>query len=120
MKYITLITLFCLQACWFPGNDLATFRQALDESNASDVEKRGLWDGCMIANTREWGPTSVRDLSNISIDADYASSGEYKNAFSFGFYYCHTGKQFFSANYTRTSKNLIGFKGDKIAYKAEM
>ena len=108
-----------LTSCFLPGRDLsqATF---IEKSNASPVQKRAMWEGCMMANSRENAPTSLRDLAEVSIDGEMTNSGEYKAAYSYGFYYCHLSKTMYGASYTRSGWNIMGFKGDSIAYKSEM
>jgi hypothetical protein len=111
--------LMFLTSCWLPGRDF-TQAKFIEESNASPVQKRAMWEGCMIANTRENAPTSVRDLAQVSIDGTMTSNGEYKAAYSYGFYYCHLARSMYSNSYTRSGWNVMGFKGDSIAYKSEM
>ena len=119
MIYFWIGILMFLTSCFLPGRDMtqATF---IEQSNASPVQKRAMWEGCMIANARENAPTSVRDLAQVSIDGSMTASGEYKAAYSYGFYYCHTYKSLYSGSYTRSGWNMMGFKGDSIAYKSEM
>ncbi len=119
MKKLYLTLLILLQSCWVPGQDLATFYNVIEKSNASPLQKKAIWEGCMAANTREFGPTSIRDISVLFVDEEGASNPEYKNSYSYGFYYCHTTRGLFSTSYTRSGWNIFGFKGDKIAYKSE-
>ncbi len=111
--------LMFLTSCWLPGRDFtqATF---IEKSNASPVQKRAMWEGCMIANTIEAAPTSVRDLAQVSLDGSMTNSGEYKAAYSYGFYFCAASKGIYGGSYTRSGWNLMGFKGDSISYKSEM
>jgi hypothetical protein len=117
-KFLIILILFASQSCRMPLREvpLATF---IEDSNASPLQKQALWDGCMFANNTEINPTPVRDISDISIDGESLNDPIYKNAFSYGFYYCVLSKTLFSKSYTRSGWNLIGFKGDKIAYKSE-
>ncbi len=111
--------LMLMTSCWFPSREISN-AAFIDRTNASPVQKMAMWDGCMLANVNETSPTSVRDSSDLYLDSDMLSSDEYKNAFSFGMSYCYLGKSVFTNNYTRSDVNIMGFKGDSIAYKAGM
>ena len=116
---IPFLLITSLTSCWIPGREL-TQAEFIQESNASPVQKRAMWEGCMAANTRENAPTSIRDLAEVSLDGDMASNGEYKTAFSYGYYYCHLYKSLYSRDYIGKGQNMIGFKGDNISYKSGM
>ncbi len=111
--------LLATTSCWFPSREIS-HAAFIDRTNASPVQKMAMWDGCMLANVNETSPTSVRDSSDLYLDSTMLSDAEYKNAFAFGMYYCYLGKSVFTNNYTRSNVNIMGFKGDSIAYKAGM
>ena len=87
------------------------------QSNASPVQKNGLWDGCQIAHTREITPTGIRHLARVSIDSAYVDDPTYKVAWRYGFYFCHVNRSAYNNPFLR-GWNTIGFKGDSISYKA--
>ena len=119
-KIITYTAMLMLLAsCWIPGRDVS-YAAFIDDLNATPIQKRGMWDGCMLSNTMEAGPTSVRDTATLTIDSAMATNPEYKSAYSFGQYYCQNLRAIFGDNYTRSNVNIMGFKGDSIAYKAGM
>ncbi len=89
----------------------------ISESNANQVEKNGLWDGCSSAHTREFYPTSIRHISRIEMDSDYINDNEYKTAWRYGYYYCHINRNGFLGSYLR-GWNIIGWKGAGIGFKS--
>ena len=120
MKKFYIIFLTLLQSCWIPGKDITAFYTVIEKSNASEIQKKGLWEGCVAGHSAAPAPTAMRDISDLFIDETGISDGEYKNAFSYGFYYCMKARSSLTGgSYTRLGWNLIGFKGDKIAYKSE-
>ena len=124
MKKI-LFLLFVLTSCgqtpWLsrisPGYRTAMVPW-LSQSNANMVQKDGWWDGCAMAHTREFNPTNVRHTSRVELDSDYLDDNSYKNAWRFGFYYCHINRHAFMGSYTRPW-NAMGFKGDGVSFKSQ-
>lgn len=88
----------------------------LTQSNASDVEKAGWWDGCSAANVRGFNPTNVRHVSSIDLDSEYLNDNIYKNAWKYGYYYCHITRSAYRSPYLR-GWNAIGFKGAAVSFK---
>lgn len=86
------------------------------QSNGTPVQKAGLADGCSFAHTRETHPTGVRHVWRGSIDSEYLSDPAYKNAWQYGYYYCHINRAAFANPFLR-GWNTIGFKGDAVSYK---
>lgn len=111
--------LFATTSCWLPTREVSN-AAFIDRTNASPLQKMGMWDGCMLANINETSPTSTRDSSELFIDGEMLSNPEYKSAYSFGMSYCYLGKSVIGNNYTRSDVNIMGFKGDSIAYKSGM
>lgn len=100
-----------------PGSRIAIIPY-LDDSNANLVQKQGWSDGCAMANTREFNPTNVRHLARVELDHNYLDDKEYKNAWRYGFYYCHINRSSFTQSFMR-SWNSIGFKGAGVSFKSD-
>ena len=85
-------------------------------SNASPIQKQGLYDGCAHTALGRQSQTIMRDNSGVYMNPYYMDNSEYTGVWRDGFWTCYMGSANIG-NPVLRAWNVIGFKGDTIAYK---
>jgi hypothetical protein len=88
----------------------------IENSNASPIQKQALYDGCAHTTLGRQAQTILRDNSGVYMNPYYMQNPEYTGVWRDGFWTCYMGAANIGNPMLR-AWNVLGFKGDSIAYK---
>ena len=88
----------------------------IEQTNATPVQKQALYDGCSYPYMMRQRQTILRDVGGVNMNPYYMQNSEYTGNWRDGMWICYMGMPAVDNTYLR-DWNILGFKGDSIAYK---